>query len=420
MQMQAPERREEGNEIGPQQPPGSRKAWASRLNGVRKALGGGVARLRGDRSTEGSPEGAWAPPLIYCDPNNDGRAAGLPPKCPAERARHAKEIANLMDGVRRQIAAERRKTIRDTEAIRRESREMEQTIAKWRELLPRLDKGRGGIPKSARELAKAEGVPSRMRPDVWERATGNSLCITPELYDICLRRGEGAGIELDLGRTFPCFQFFREGATRSALQGVLEAYAGFRPDVGYVQGMAYVAAVLLLFLEPVPAFSALANLIHSTHLLDFYRLSPRVAFHIAVFDLALCDTLPELHAHLEANGLQPRLYVLNWFMTMYARSLPLEVTCRIWDVFLLDDTWVYRAAVGILSYFQSELLQGGFEEGFALLSRLPEGITDEGAILKSILTVKLSGQRVETLRKRAELEDPARYLPPTPPTPQQV
>ena len=33
---------------------------------------------------------------------------------------------------------------------------------------------------------------------------------------------------------------------------VLEAYICYRPDVGYVQGMSYLAAMLILYLEPYP------------------------------------------------------------------------------------------------------------------------------------------------------------------------
>jgi len=33
------------------------------------------------------------------------------------------------------------------------------------------------------------------------------------------------------------------------LHRILEAFTMYRPDIGYVQGMSYVAAVLLLFME---------------------------------------------------------------------------------------------------------------------------------------------------------------------------
>ncbi len=111
-------------------------------------------------------------------------------------------------------------------------------------------------------------------------------------------------IPLDLPRTFPCLSFFQvcplaiynsclkqcqvpcicnstdphvlvlqvEGPCHEPLGKVLEAYVCLRPDIGYVQGMSYLAAVMLLYMDPLPAFSCLANLLNRPLLLAFYRM----------------------------------------------------------------------------------------------------------------------------------------------------
>jgi TBC1 domain family member 14 len=54
-------------------------------------------------------------------------------------------------------------------------------------------------------------------------------------------------IPLDLPRTFPALAFFQpSGPWHDHLRQVLEAYACYRPDIGYVQGMSYIAASLLI------------------------------------------------------------------------------------------------------------------------------------------------------------------------------
>ncbi len=60
--------------------------------------------------------------------------------------------------------------------------------------------------------------------------------------------GSVVGLETDLERTFPAYRaFFAPGSyPRSLLQRVLAAYAFFRPDHGYIQGMSHIAAVLIL------------------------------------------------------------------------------------------------------------------------------------------------------------------------------
>ncbi len=58
-------------------------------------------------------------------------------------------------------------------------------------------------------------------------------------------------IAQDLDRTFPTLAFFQEeGPMNEQLRAMLETYCFYRPDVGYVQGMSYMAAVLLLYMDP--------------------------------------------------------------------------------------------------------------------------------------------------------------------------
>ena len=49
-------------------------------------------------------------------------------------------------------------------------------------------------------------------------------------------------------------------------------YAVYRPDVGYVQGMSFLAAILLLNMEAMDAFTALANMLTTHVFFDLYRL----------------------------------------------------------------------------------------------------------------------------------------------------
>ena len=74
---------------------------------------------------------------------------------------------------------------------------------------------------------------------------------------------------------------------------MLRAYALHRPDVGYVQGMSYLAAVLVLALkgDPFDAFVALANMLQRPFFFDFYRLDSR---DVAAQLSGAADCWPEL------------------------------------------------------------------------------------------------------------------------------
>ena len=54
-------------------------------------------------------------------------------------------------------------------------------------------------------------------------------------------------IETDLYRTYAAFDLFNKGSKMyDSLKNILSAFALLRPDLGYVQGMSFLAATFLL------------------------------------------------------------------------------------------------------------------------------------------------------------------------------
>ena len=69
--------------------------------------------------------------------------------------------------------------------------------------------------------------------------------------------------------------------------------------------------------------------------------------YYATYTALLRENLPALWQHMEAEGVTPDLYLVDWLYTLFSKSLPLDVACRIWDVFLRDgETFLARAALG--------------------------------------------------------------------------
>jgi TBC1 domain family member 14 len=67
--------------------------------------------------------------------------------------------------------------------------------------------------------------------------------------------------------------FFQEdGPCHKPLQHLLEAFVVLRPDLGYVQGMSFIAAVFLLNMDPYEAFVCFANVLNRRLFLSFFRM----------------------------------------------------------------------------------------------------------------------------------------------------
>ena len=73
------------------------------------------------------------------------------------------------------------------------------------------------------------------------------------------------------------------------------------------------------------------------------------------------------------------LFFLNCrIFTLYSKSLPLDLACRVWDVFCRDgEEFLFRTGLGILRLYEDILQQMDFIHIAQFLTKLPEDITSE-------------------------------------------
>lgn len=270
------------------------------------------------------------------------------------------------------------------------------------------------------------GIPSSVRGIVWQTALGNPLNVSEDLYEVLKERALAGRAEftrfqsicaaggditdsvlmldhqrsahksilLDLPRTFPGLAFFHaDGSTyEDALRDILESFVYLRPDVGYSQGMSFLAAVLLLFMEPSEAFTCFVNmLLYKSCFLQFFRIQmPDVRIYLDVHTRLLAEEMPELHKHFVHHCIEPDIYMINWVMSLYCRALPLDLVSRIWDIYVFDgDVAIFRAALGILKLLQSRLLVMNFEEIAYCLSHLPTDDMNDDELMQTIRSVRV-------------------------------
>ncbi|KAJ8936046.1 hypothetical protein NQ318_018395 [Aromia moschata] len=254
-----------------------------------------------------------------------------------------------------------------------------------------------------------QGLPSSVRGKVWRLAIGNELNVTPQLYEICLCRAQNRlnspeppksdadidpessmdVIQLDISRTFPHLCIFQEGGPYSeTLHSLLAAYVCYRPDVGYVQGMSYIAAILILNMEQFDAFICFANLLNQPlHLSAFTLNQTQMQAYYSAYNEVFSYNLPKLYLHFEKSGLTPDLYLLDWIYTIFAKAMPLDVACRVWDIFLRDGyEFIFRTALGILHLNQDILMNMDFLHGAQFLTHLPDDMSSD-QLFKSIQLV---------------------------------
>ncbi|KAI2658758.1 TBC1 domain family member 12 [Labeo rohita] len=303
----------------------------------------------------------------------EDRPANLPAKSEEEAQRH-------------QLKEAQKKKKQMKERFKQEESIANAMVVWNNEILPNWESMRGT--RRVRDLWW-QGLPPNVRGKVWSLAIGNELNITSDLYEIFLSRAkerwksfretgsemesdaESADressldlIKLDISRTFPpLFIFQKGGPYHDLLHSVLGAYTCYRPDVGY----------------EADAFIAFANLLNKPCQMAFFRVDHELMLkYFAAFEVFFEENLPRLFNHFKSYNLTPDLYLIDWIFTLYTKSLPLDVACRVWDVFCRDgEEFLFRTGLGILRLYEEVLLQMDFIHIAQFLTRLPEDTPSE-------------------------------------------
>uniref|UniRef100_A0A452FED9 TBC1 domain family member 12 n=1 Tax=Capra hircus TaxID=9925 RepID=A0A452FED9_CAPHI len=330
----------------------------------------------------------------------EDRPSNLPAKSVEEALRHRQEYDEMVAEAKKREIKEAHKR----KKIMKERFKQEESIASamviWiNEILPNWE-----VMRSTRRVRELwwQGLPPSVRGKVWSLAVGNELNITPELYEIFLSRAKErwksfsetssendveGGLFFHLGNIkLICFLrinletiICRGGPYHDVLHSILGAYTCYRPDVGYVQGMSFIAAVLILNLEEADAFIAFANLLNKPCQLAFFRVDHSMMLkYFATFEVFFEENLSKLFLHFKSYSLTPDIYLIDWIFTLYSKSLPLDLACRVWDVFCRDgEEFLFRTGLGILRLYEDILLQMDFIHIAQFLTKLPEDITSE-------------------------------------------
>lgn len=230
-----------------------------------------------------------------------------------------------------------------------------------------------------------------MRKEAWPIIIGNSLGITEKIFDACsvvfraslnpkadsepIFSEHISIIEVDLRRTFPGLSFYHEETQlRTQLQDILQRYCALRLDCGYVQGMSYLGGHLLLYMSPFLAFRSLCNLLSGVLLRDFTSLDTvRMGQWISIFEEILKVLLPHLHSGFIDIQIFADTCLTEWFMTLFSKTLALDVVGRVWDGYLvLGEPFLFQISISILKILEPKISHQPLEVAIKALRTLPK------------------------------------------------
>ncbi|XP_043369905.1 TBC1 domain family member 1 isoform X2 [Dermochelys coriacea] len=242
----------------------------------------------------------------------------------------------------------------------------------WEKMLSTPGRSKTKIDMETIHSAVGQGVPRHHRGEIWkflaeqyhlkhQFPSKQQPKDTPYKELLKQLTSQQHAILIDLGRTFPTHPYFSAqlGAGQLSLYNILKAYSLLDPEVGYCQGLSFVAGVLLLHMTEEDAFKMLKFLMFDMGLRKQYRPDMTI-LQIQMYQLSrlLHDYHRDLYNHLEEHEIGPSLYAAPWFLTMFASQFPLGFVARVFDMlFLQGSEVIFKVALSLLGSHKPLILQ---------------------------------------------------------------
>lgn len=214
------------------------------------------------------------------------------------------------------------------------------------------------------------GIPSEFRWPAWRAALRVEDRARADVYGPLLLAADRSEqiwsrqIELDAPRTFPKLTAF-DAEQQKRLQRILQAFAALYPEVGYCQGMNFIAGLLLVASQDEEeAFWAMVCLMDEGKLKGFYVAGfPLLQRYVKAFGALAFELEPELWQHFIRQGVEPDMFLHRWFMTLFADCLDLPAALTFWDsIICCGLNSVLTLALTLLRTRKSVLLDMQFED----------------------------------------------------------
>jgi hypothetical protein len=319
-------------------------------------------------------------------------------------------------------------TKEERQKLEAESAKERERELKWVQMLgPELDPRTQQPSSRFREFRKSQpaiferrvlkGIPDACRSRVWYELLDSKSEVSKErptvqrLFDRGIPPCDHV-IQVDIPRTMPHVTMFSQNSVRESLYRLLRAYSNSDRELGYFQGMAFSAALLLSYMNETRAFWAFWQLMHGNkHEVRFFYMNDfsRLKEVNKVWEALLKKKFPKVAEHLKALPVEPMLYTPGWFLTGFqTMQFPPPFRLRMFDRQIAFGTRALLSfALTIVSISKKQLETKGPEVCIPLLQNptADKAFKDWRAVIKKFDANFLSKSEYAGAFKAAGLKE---------------
>ena len=208
--------------------------------------------------------------------------------------------------------------------------------------------------KIKRYLMQKYSTLSKLSPALMKKKYTDLKFENNHIYDVEIKK--------DLTRTFPDNILFKYGNNYyNKLYHVLTAFSNYNKNIGYAQGLNFVAAHIIFFFEDeIDEFIFLDALILKFELETFISITTSNKFFIKKLEditKYIKQKLPKINNYLKEMKLNYEFFTTNWILTLFSNSMETKNLSYIWDFMIIFGWKFFRCFVAsVLMDFENEIL----------------------------------------------------------------
>jgi hypothetical protein len=167
---------------------------------------------------------------------------------------------------------------------------------------------------------------------------------------------------------------------------VLRAYSKYNQDTGYVQGMGFIVALMLTYMDEESAFWMVHCLMNKYEMQGYFLKDfPGLNKSFFILLKLMKKHIPKIYDLFKAKEVLPSMYASQWFITLFAVNFKFDVLVRILDVFLLEGNKIfYRVALAVLKLNEDKIIaRKSFDYIMANMKLIFENITADRLFKKA-------------------------------------
>ena len=281
-------------------------------------------------------------------------------------------------------------------------------LEKWNYMLNNYDDFHKNHFAKLKERTR-KGIPDSIRGYAWQKIINLDEFYEKDLYQNLNEQEPDKSVETviikDIDRTFPKCSFFKEkyGGGQRQLYKVLVNYSKYNKEVGYVQGMGFIVALLLTYMDEERTFFMLHTLMKKRDLEGLYLPGfPDLNKKLFVLLNLEKKLIPKVYNTLKKYKVMPFSYASEWFLCLFSRNLQFSTLVRIYDTFILEGfKIIYRFSLAFLKLREQKISScSGMDSAFKIIKKSMENLDiDIDELFKIAFGFSISKKEIENYEK---------------------